>query len=170
MSKKTISEINKHNDELAVLSSADRINRARSVTVGTAFNGVTEVVVRGDGKYLFAILQPVEVIELIHQLAANVGCHINLQPRKDFASWRNWKYTEEELAQYNGIQRVPGSVHPPYASDISPHKEKGAVLTSPERELGLQSALTARSNGNEQTLATQKTVGRKRTKRAAAAA
>ena len=47
---------------------------------------------------------------------------------------------------------------------------KGNVLPPPEQQPGLQPALMARSNENEQTVATQKTVGRKRTKRAAAAA
>lgn len=107
MSNKAIKEIDKHNDELSIQASADRMNRARSVTVGTAFNGVTEVVLRGDGKYLFAILQPTEVVELIHQLAANVGCHLQLAPRRDFASWRQWKTTEEELAFYRGIGSAP---------------------------------------------------------------
>jgi hypothetical protein len=68
------------------------LNRARSVTVGTAFGGTTEVSLRGnDGKTLWCLLQPVEVIELIHQLAANVGCHINLQPRRDFSRNRRRK-------------------------------------------------------------------------------
>lgn len=158
MSKKTIQEINKHNDELAILSSADRINRARSITVGTAFNGVTEIVMRGDGKYIFSILQPTEVIELIHQLAANVGCHINIQPRNDFASWRQWR--EERPA-------TPGLSFPPMANSppISTHPPLANQIKT--QEVG---SLALRSESNEQTVATQKTVGRKRTKRAAAAA
>lgn len=59
--------------------------RARSVMVGTAFGGSTEISMRlNNGVSVWAILQPVETIELIHQLAANVGCHINVQPREDF--------------------------------------------------------------------------------------
>jgi hypothetical protein len=149
----------------------ESFNRARSFTVGTCFGGTVEVSMRrGDGSNTFAILQPVEVTEMIHQLAASIGCHIHIQPRRDFASWRDWKYTEEELAHYRGVQPLPGVGHPPHSNDMAPLQNKGQVLPAPERQPGLQPALMARSNENEQTLATQKTVGRKRTKRAAAAA
>jgi hypothetical protein len=145
-------------------------NRARSFTIGTCFGGTVEVSMRrADGSNTFAILQPVEVTEMIHQLAASIGCHIHIQPRRDFASWRDWKYTEEELAHYRGVQHLPGVGHPPHPNDMAPLQNKGQVLPAPEQQPGLQPALMARSE-NEQTLATQKTVGRKRTKRAAAAA
>jgi hypothetical protein len=147
------------------------LNRARSITVGTCFGGTTEIMMRGlDGSVLWCAMQPVEVVELINQLAANVGCHIHIQPRRDFASWRDWKYTEEELAHYRGVQHTPGVGHSPHVNDMAPHQSKGQNLPAPEQQPGLQPALMARSNENEQTLATQKTVGRKRTKRAAAAA
>ena len=150
---------------------SELLNRARSITVGTSFGGTAEISMRrNDGSNTFVILQPVEVIELIHQLAANVGCHIHLQPRRDFASWRDWKYTEEELAHYRGVQHLPGVGHPPHANDMAPHNQVGANLPAPEQQPGLQPALMARSESNEQTVATEKTVGRKRTKRAAAAA
>jgi len=144
--------------------------RARSITVGTCFGGTVEVSMRRiDGTSTYVILQPVEVTEIIHQLAASIGCHIHIQPRRDFASWRDWKYTEEELAHYRGPQHLPGVGHPPHPNDMAPLQNKGRVLPAPEQQPGLQPALMARSE-NEQTLATQKTVGRKRTKRAAAAA
>jgi hypothetical protein len=138
------------------------LNRARSVTVGTAFGGVTEINMRSsEGYVVWSPLQPVEVVELIHQLAANIGCHIHIQPRNDFSSWREWRITPEEQKHLNG--------HPPFVNDMAPHNQLGANLPAPEQQPGLQPALMARSE-NEQTLATQKTVGRKRTKRAAAAA
>lgn len=150
---------------------AEAANRARSFTIGTCFGGTVEVSMRrNDGSNTFAILQPVEVTEMIHQLAASIGCHIHIQPRRDFASWRDWKYTEEELAHYRGIQNLPGVGHPPHANDMAPLQNKGQALPPPEQQPGLQPALMARSESNEQTVATQKTVGRKRTKRAAAAA
>lgn len=79
-------------------------NRAQTVSVGNAGCGTTEISLRGvDGSYLFAILHPAELVEHIHKCAANIGCHIHLQPRKDFASHREWReLTEEELARYNG--------------------------------------------------------------------
>jgi hypothetical protein len=120
--------------------------RARSVTVGTAFGGVTELIMRrGDGTFTFALMQPVEIIELIHQLAANVGCHMQLVPRKDFASWRDWKLTEAELAHYRGNQPLPGVGWPPYANDMAPHNQVGGNLPPPEQQPGLN--FTGTSNG-----------------------
>lgn len=96
-------------------------NRARSITVGTAFGGTTEIMMRSDGgKHIWCIMQPVEVVELIHQLAANVGCHIALKPRNDFSSWRDWKLTEEEKLHYNG--------HPPFVNDMAPFNQLGALI------------------------------------------
>jgi hypothetical protein len=159
---------------LTVETRKSDLRRARSVTVGTAFGGTTEIMLRSnDGTITWAIMQPVEVVELIHQLAANVGCHIHLQPRNDFASWRQWKNTDEELKhyRYGGAALLsPGVGHPPHVNDMAPHHNRGAVLPSPEQQPGLQPAMMARSDQNEQIVATQKTVGRKRTKRAAAAA
>lgn len=169
--KKKIDEIN---HTMSAESRIGDLRRARSVTVGTAFGGVTELMMRGnDGNVIWAVMQPVEVVELIHQLAANVGCHIHLQPRNDFATWRHWKNTDEELKhyRYGGAALLsPGAGHPPHVNDMAPHMEVGARLPAPEQQPGLQPALMARSESNEQTVATQKTVGRKRTKRAAAAA
>lgn len=121
-------------------------DRARSVTVGTAFGGVTELTMRRtDGTFTYAIMQPVEIIELIHQLAANVGCHIQLAPRKDFASWRDWKLTEAELAHYRGVQPLPGVGWPPYSNDMAPHNQVGANLPPPEQQPGLN--FIGNSNG-----------------------
>ena len=144
--------------------------RARSVTVGTCFGGTTEISMRGAfGKNLYAILQPVEVIELIHQLAANVGCHIHIQPRRDFSSWRDWKYTDEELAHYRGAQQLPGVGHPPHANDMVPHNQIGANLPAPEQQPGLQPALMAKEDQNE-TVAIEKPKHRQSAKRTPAAA
>jgi hypothetical protein len=137
------------------------LNRARSITVGTCFGGTTEIMMRGnDGSVLWSPMQPVEVIEFIHQLAANIGCHIAIKPREDFASWRSWKADSTMIA---------GNGWPPFVNDVAPHHNRGQVLPAPEQQPGMQPALMARSE-NEQTVATQKTVGRKRTKRTAAAA
>lgn len=157
--KKKLQEIQRKQDEANFESS---LNRARSVTVGTCFGGTTELMMRGNnGSVLWAPMQPVEVIELIHQLAANVGCHIALKPRHDFASWRNWKADATMIA---------GNGWPPFVNDMAPHQHIGQQLPAPEQQPGLQPALMARSESNEQTVATQKTVGRKRAKRAATAA
>ena len=100
--------------------------RARSITVGTCFGGTTELMMRGNnGSILWSPMQPVEVIELIHQLAANVGCHIQVQPRKDFSSWREWNLTEDEKTHLNG--------HPPFVNDMSPFQTLG--ITGVDQEV-----------------------------------
>lgn len=100
--------------------------RARSVTVGTCFGGTTELMMRGNnGSILWTPMQPVEVIELIHQLAANVGCHIQIQPRKDFSSWREWNLTEDEKTHLNG--------HPPFVNDMAPFQQLG--ITGVDQEV-----------------------------------
>ena len=136
--------------------------RARSVTVGTAFGGTTELIMRrGDGSFTFAIMQPVEVIELIHQLAASVGCHSLLQPRRDFASWRDWKHSEEELTHYRGIQFLPGVGHPPHSNDMTPHMLVGANLPHPEQQPGM----LLKEEIHDETLAIEAPKQRRRVKR-----
>lgn len=94
-------------------------NRARSVMVGTAFGGTTEVMMRGDGgRHLWCLMQPVEVIELIHQLAANVGCNAQVTPRKDFSSWRDWRVSDAEKKHLQG--------HVPFVNDMAVFQQLGA--------------------------------------------
>lgn len=70
-------------------------NRSRSITVGTSFGGSVEVSMRGDYHQLWATLQPVEVVELIEQLASGVGLQIAMRPKQDFAAWRGWNVDED---------------------------------------------------------------------------
>ena len=80
----------------------DNSTRARSITVGTCFGGTVEVSMRGDGiNYLWVPMHQPEVIELIHQLAASVGCHIHIKPREDFSSFRHWEPTGQVLLPHN---------------------------------------------------------------------
>ena len=81
-----------------------------TATVVEAGSGTTEITMRGDdGTFLWNVYQPTQVIELIHQLASNVGCHIHIQPRKDFASWREWQEVdEEENLKLNGFPPFAG--------------------------------------------------------------
>jgi hypothetical protein len=108
-------------------------------------------------------MQPVEVIELIHQLAANVGCHLQLTPRRDFAAWRDWKYTEAELAHYRGVQPLPGVGHPPHVNDMAPHMLVGANLPHPEQQPGMP---TREDSGGE-TVAVEAPKQQRKSKRAA---
>lgn len=153
------------------------LTRARSVTVGTAFGGTTEISMRGSsGTTLWSILQPVEVIELIHQLAANVGCHIALKPREDFSSWRGWKVSEEERLHLNG--------HPPFANPMAPFNQVGisGVVEEPFDELSnlargggagggtiyrkMQVEAELAKKDKDHVMATEKTVNKRSTKRA----
>lgn len=94
-------------------------NRARSITVGTAFGGTTEIMMRSDGgRHIWCTMQPVEVVELINQLAANVGCNVALKPRNDFASWRDWRVSEAEKQHLNG--------HAPFVNDMAVFQQLGA--------------------------------------------
>jgi hypothetical protein len=94
-------------------------SRARSITVGTAFGGTAEIMMRGDGgRHLWCLMQPCEVIEFIHQLAANVGCSAQITPRKDFSSWRDWRVSEAEKKHLNG--------HAPFVNDMAVFQQLGA--------------------------------------------
>lgn len=105
--------------EMSVESREGDRNRARSVTIGTAFGGTTEVMMRSDGgRHIWCNMQPVEVVELIHQLAANVGCNADLKPRKDFATWRDWRVSEAEKKHLNG--------HAPFVNDMAVFQQLGA--------------------------------------------
>lgn len=115
MIKKLKPEVKKAIDEIHDLNHVEtlkaELNRARSINVGNAFGGVTEIGLRSaGGTYLWCLLQPTEVTELIHQLSANIGCHIHLQPRKDFASWRIWRDDKHEQPM---LSFPPWPNHPP---------------------------------------------------------
>ena len=140
----------------------DQRRRSRSITVGTAFGGTTEVTMRGGGgNFLYCIMQPVEVIELIHQLSANVGCHLQLVPRQDFASWRDWKVSPEELAHARGIQHMPGVGFAPKVNDMAPHSQVGANLPSPDEQPGRKQIKVE----EKENVATKKAVNKRSTKR-----
>ncbi len=54
------------------------VYRGRSITCGTAF-GVVELAIRGNGeKRLWVLLDDKEVTVLIHQLAAGIGCQVDI--------------------------------------------------------------------------------------------
>lgn len=111
--KKTQDQINEQYD---CENHASNLYRARSVTVGTAFGGITEIMMRGNGdRFLWALMQPVEVVEFINQLAANIGCHIYIKPRDDFSSWRTWR--EGEVQPSLTVQWPEWSNHPPLAEE-----------------------------------------------------
>ena len=143
-------------------------NRSRSITVGTAFGGTTEITMRGNGdRFLYSIMQPVEVLELIHQLAANIGCHIAIKPRDDFGSWREWRVPDAEKKHLNG--------HPPFANDMAVFQRLGAIgFDQAQAEATMEEWLSQKEyeyvNGGAQikkeskNVATKKTVNRRSSK------
>lgn len=98
-------EMERRAKERQLKAMAHEESRAQSITIGNAGGGTTEISMRGVcGGYLWNVYQPAEVVELINQLSANIGCHIHIQPRNDFSSWREWKEVpEEERARLNGF-------------------------------------------------------------------
>lgn len=89
-SSKIQEEIDNFYSECELASLKANKNRARSFTVGTAFGGIVEVSMRGDYHNLWCLLQPVEAVEFIEQLAAATGLQVALRPKQDFATWRGW--------------------------------------------------------------------------------
>ena len=158
--------------------------RAASVTVGTAFGGTTEVSMRSNyGGYLYSILQPVEVIELIHQLAANVRCHLALKPREDFASWRGWEMTEEDLLHFKGLHSLAsphfsGTGWAPHALPLQPEKGTADPALSDKQNLKLKAdskdtintTIDDSKENHDNAVATKKTVNKRSTKRSGSAA
>ena len=132
-------------------------SRAQSVTIGTAGGGTTEITMRGvNGTFLWNVYQPVEVVELINQLAANIGCHIHILPRNDFASWRDWRVSEEELEHARGgVHALQGVGFPPFVNDMSPHRKIGLEKPTVEPD-----KITEKKN-----VATKKAVNKRSTKR-----
>ena len=100
-----------------------------------------------DGTFLWNIYQPVQVTEFIHQLAASIGCHIHIQPRDDFGSWREWREpSEQEKLHLNGF--------PPFAGQQLGHEKVGLLP---------QEQVTEQEN-----VATEKTVNKRSIKRSRA--
>jgi hypothetical protein len=91
---------------------------------------------RNNGEVIWCVMQPVEVMELIHQLSANIGCHIKVVPRQDFSSWRDWRLTAEEIEYYRGLQMLPGTGWAPHVNDLAPFNQLGASLPTPQEQPG----------------------------------
>jgi len=135
-------------------------NRARALLVGTSFSGTVEVSMRADdGRTLWSPMQPVEVTELIHQLAAGIGCHIQITPRNDFSSWRNWRVTEHQHKHLQG--------HPAFPNDMEPHMNTGTDRFSIEDQRRADSFFPPENLKNERekefdnVVAAQETINRR---------
>lgn len=138
MKKKEYAERLAHIEhEMSLENRLADLKRIRGFTIGTAFGGTTEISMRvNNGDCYWGIFQPVEVVELIHQLAANIGCHIHILPRKDFATWRDWKYTEQELEWFRGAANN-GVGWAPHPKGWHENQNVAATLPPPEQQPGL---------------------------------
>jgi hypothetical protein len=87
---KTRQKIQNIYEENELASLEQNKTRARSFSIGSACGGIIEVSMRGDFSNLWYLLQPVEAVEMINQLAAAAGIEVAMRPRQDFASWRSW--------------------------------------------------------------------------------
>lgn len=108
--------------------------RARSLSIGTATGGVIEVGMRGDYSSLWYLLQPVEAIEIIGQLAAAAGVEIAMRPRQDFASWRSWDTSLPDNTYWMGT--APWQMSPEEREKLEAVKAKNikAIEQSNESE------------------------------------
>lgn len=147
-------------------SMKEMTTRARSIVVGTAFGGTSEISMRRpDGTVTWALMQPVEMVELINQMAAAIGCHVHLQPRQDFASWRSWNHTPEELEHYRGVQHQPGVGHPPHTKAIV-HGAYSTALPEPEAQPGMPTPMLKEEHAEAMAIEAPKQ--RRKSKRTAA--
>ena len=114
MPKKEESEIrkkiNKVCEENEYANIQQNKNRARSITVGTAFGGAIEVNMRGDYHSLWCILSPVEAIEILEQLAAAAGVQVASKPKDDYSAWRGWDIDNVNHIHWKGS--APWQVDP----------------------------------------------------------
>lgn len=105
--RETVSELREKIELLCAeneyLSMQQNRNRARSITIGTAFGGIVEIGMRSDSASVYAQIQPTEGVELIEQLAAGLGIEIAMRPKQDFASWRGW---EDVIGQRVPLDRL----------------------------------------------------------------
>lgn len=95
-------ELQKLEEQSNIANYKQNQTRARSLTVGTSTGGIIEVCMRGDFSNLWYILQPVEAVEIIGQLASAAGVEIAMRPRNDFASWRGWDTDLPETSHWLG--------------------------------------------------------------------
>ena len=139
MAKKEETEIRKKIKEMyeenEYASLGQNRNRARSVTVGTAFGGAIEVNMRGDFHSLWCILSPVEAVEMLEQLAAAAGVQVATKPKDDFSAWRGWDVDNVNHIHWKGA--APWQVSPENRNapkELEAPKEPKQLLPGKEEE------------------------------------
>tara|TARA_R110000765_G_scaffold62909_1_gene122274 strand:+ start:129 stop:599 length:471 start_codon:yes stop_codon:yes gene_type:complete len=129
--------------------------RAQSIMVGRVGAGTTEVSLRGlDGDYLFILLHPTEVIELLHQLAANTGCTLDIRPRQDFASFREWPNSNQDEEKLS----TSFPPHPKLVSDYN-------TIGSGDPTAGSSHTVRKKNESSKETMAVSKPKNTRRAER-----
>ena len=64
--------------------------RSRTIHAGAHNEGIEISMRLNNGAIAYHIMSPAEAVEFIHSIASRAGCHIAIQPREDFSSYRNW--------------------------------------------------------------------------------
>lgn len=154
MAKKEASEIRKkinetyEENEFANLQ--QNRNRARSITVGTAFGGAIEVNMRGDYHSLWCILTPVEAVEILEQLAAAAGVQVATKPKDDFSAWRGWNVDNVDYVHWKGAapwQVAPENRH--VSKELKSSKEPKQLLPAKEEEIPQKTKRSTRKRVEE---------------------
>lgn len=83
-------------------------HRARSITIGTAYGGVIEVALRNEFNHMWTIMQPVEAVEIMEQIAAACGIEVAMRPKQNFTSWRQWDTTEKVFVKGSSVEQIEG--------------------------------------------------------------
>lgn len=95
--REKIHALHEENEYKATL---DNRGRCRSITVGTAFGGTIEITLRNEFSTMYALLQPVEAVEFMEQIAAGCGIELAMRPKQNFTSWRGWAFDDESSNSY----------------------------------------------------------------------
>lgn len=143
---KTRQEINRQYEENELADLKQRQTRARSISVGTAGGGVIEINMRGDFSTLWYQIQPVEVVELIDQLASSAGLEVAVRPRQDFASWRSWDTTLPASISWYGT--APFQLADEAREFIGEIKSKNikSITSSTEKQKSIESSKEETNN------------------------
>ena len=133
-------KINRLCEENEFLSIKQNQNRARSITVGTAFGGVVEINMRSDIASVYAQMQPTEAIELIEQLAAGVGVEVAMRPKVNFASWRGWEEVIDQRVGWDKIAWKGAAAWQLNGTQLEENIQKALGSSEPDEQKSLQSS------------------------------
>lgn len=137
-SKKPVSEyrakINALTEEAEYYSMLESIQRAKSISVGSASGGIIELTLRSDRSKLHYLMRPVEAIEVMEQLAAACGVEIAKRPKQDFTAWRSWDVETPNGSDWKGS--APWQMNDIDRKELKKFEEKkfGVLPTSTEVE------------------------------------